>query len=98
MSLLHLEAIGLEFFAEGFELATARRVCVALPAWQFRLGSEFWLRIRRRGADESESRACDQRGSDAGRQAQARRTDWIARAATFCMNHEKPLSRPKQKA
>ena len=59
MNLLQLVAVSLELFAEGLELAAARRVYVALPARQFRLGCEFRLRIGRRGADKSESRACE---------------------------------------
>jgi hypothetical protein len=83
INLLQLVAVSLELFTEGLELATARRVCVALPAWQFRLGSEFWLRIGRRGADKSESRTRAQRDRDADRQAKARRTNWIGRATNF---------------
>jgi hypothetical protein len=71
ISLLHLEAIGLELFTEGLELAAARRIYVTLSARQFRLSCEFWLRIHRRAADKSDGSACKQHSSDAGRQAKA---------------------------
>lgn len=82
MRLLHLEAIGLEFFTEGFELAAARRICVALAARQFGLGREFWLRVGWRCADKS-SRAREQHSNNAGRQAKSRRRNRIGRAANF---------------
>jgi hypothetical protein len=47
-----LVAVRLELFAEGFELATARRVLVALTARQSCLGGKFCLCIRRRCADK----------------------------------------------
>lgn len=47
-----LVAVCLEFFAEGFELATARWICVALSARQSGLRGKFRLCVRRRCADD----------------------------------------------
>jgi hypothetical protein len=67
--LLHLKAISLELLAEGFELAAARGICVALTAGQFGLGREFWLRIRRRRAKKGGSRAQQRCGANPYRNA-----------------------------
>jgi hypothetical protein len=45
--LRELVAVLLELFSEGLELAAARRICVALTAWQFGLSREFRFCIRR---------------------------------------------------
>jgi hypothetical protein len=45
--LRELVAVRLELFSEGLELAAARRICMALTAWQFGLSGKFGFRIRR---------------------------------------------------
>lgn len=89
--LLHFVTIGLELLTEGLELAAARRICVALTAWQFSLSGEFGFRIRRCHADKGGSRTqqCCCANSDC--YAACCSANAVRRAADFQVKHKTPL-------
>jgi hypothetical protein len=87
--LRELVAVRFELFSECFELAAARRICVALTAWQFGLGREFRFCIRR-CRDKGGSRAQQCYCANSARYAACCSANTIGRAAEFRVKHEHP--------
>lgn len=86
-----LIAIRLELFAESLELATARRVLMALTARHSGLSCEFRFCVRRRHPDKRGCRAQCESSRNSRYRAKASQSNGIEPTKS-CVFHERPPS------